>query len=187
MKTLLTIIFFFAASYTCFATKDPWDKDQSKWTTLMKYAYKGDTVRIDSLLSRGENVNQKDINGWTALKVAVKKGRSKTVAYLLRHKADPNLADNEKMTPLMEACIHNHYNIANLLLETGANPNQTNHGWTALMGATSFADTKLMELLIKYKANVNAKRTIDGMTALGLAIYNNNRQKIDLLKRNGAE
>lgn len=188
MKTLLLISFHLLTIASCYATKDPWDKDKSKWTVLMKFAYQGDTLRIDSLLSHGQNINSKNINGWTALKVAVKKGQTKTVSYLLRQKADPNVADNEGMTALMEASLHNHFGIAAILLESKANPNLTNNvGWTALMGATSFGDTKIMELLLKHKADINAKRQTDGMTALALAKYNNDNAKIKLLTSYGAK
>ncbi|MBD0333406.1 MAG: ankyrin repeat domain-containing protein, partial [Chitinophagaceae bacterium] len=167
---------------------DTWDKDQSKWTLLMKHAYKDDTSTINSLLIGGQNINSKNAEGWTALKVAVIKGEIKTVKYLLQHKADPNLADREGLNSLMEACIHNHYDIATMLLENGADPNLTNiYGWTALMGATVHGDINLIELLLKYKADINARRKTDGMTALGLAKFIKDNQKIELLTSYGAK
>ena len=187
MKILLLMCFYFFTIASCYANKDPWDKDQSKWTILMKLAYQGDTLRIDSLLSHKQNINSQNINGWTALKVAIKKGQTKTVDFLLRHKADPDLADNEGMTVLMEACINNRLDFVNRLLDNKANPNLRNKvGWTALMGATSFGDIKIIEVLLRHKADINAKRQTDGMTALALAKYNNNNQKINLLTKFGA-
>jgi ankyrin repeat protein len=188
MRTLIFILLLFVTSASNIASKDPWDKDQSQWSLLMKLAYAGDTQRIKILLSKGEKVNAKNVNGWTPLKVAVKNKQTITVSYLLRQNADPNLADNDGLNSLMEACLHNHFDIARILLQNGANPNLTNKvGWTALMGATSFGDTKTMELLLKFKANVNAKRETDGMTALDLAKYNNDNQKINLLLKYGAK
>lgn len=167
---------------------DTWDKDQSKWSSLMKFAHKGDTSGIKSLLIRGQDVNGKNVDGWTALKVAVKKGQITTVKYLLRYTADPNLADTGGLNSLMEACLHNNYDIAAVLLETGADPNLTNiYGWTALMGATTHGDIKLMELLLNHQADVNAKRKTDGMTALRLAKIFKDNKKIELLTSYGAK
>ena len=167
---------------------DEWDKDQSKWNLLMKLAYKGDTSGVKSLLTQGQDINSENADGWTALKVAVKKSQIKTVKYLLQHNADPNLADKEGLNSLMEACLHNYYDIAAMLLENGADPNLTNiYGWTALMGSTVHGDLKLMELLLKYKADINAKRKTDGMTALRLAKFLKDKQKVELLTRYGAK
>jgi poly(3-hydroxybutyrate) depolymerase len=167
---------------------DRWDKDQSKWTLLMKLAYRGDTLKIGKLIAQGQNINNKNADGWTAIKVAVKNGEINTVRYLLQNKADPNLADKEGLNSLMEACIHNRYNMASMLLENGANPNLTNiYGWTALMGAITYGDIKLMELLLKYKADVNARRRTDGMTPLRLAKFINDDQKVKLLTSYGAK
>src|SRR5687768_3404508 len=98
---LLIILTFF--SLDTFASKDAWDKDQSRWTPLMKLAHSGDTVKIKELLNSGISVNLRNKDGWTALKVASKKGQTKTVDFLLRNGADANLSDKGKMTPLMEA------------------------------------------------------------------------------------
>lgn len=60
-----------------FASKDPWDKDQSKWTPLMKLAHSNDTIKIKELIRTGISINLQNKDGWTALKVASKKGLTK--------------------------------------------------------------------------------------------------------------
>lgn len=92
------------------------------------------------------------------------------------------------MTPLMEAALHNNKEIAKLLLKKGADPNRKNMtGWTALMGATSFADVEMMKLLIDNGAEINIKRKVDGNTALALAKLNKEKDKIDFLLKSGAK
>jgi ankyrin repeat protein len=104
----------------------------------------------------------------------------------LKYSADPNLRDSLTMTPLIEACGLNEYDIAKLLIENGAEVNtRLNNGGTALMAATSYGELRLMQLLIDNNANVNAIRTTDSFTALSLAQYHKAEEKINLLKKFG--
>lgn len=75
-----------------------------------------------------------------------------------------NLNDqNERgWTPLIVACYHGNFNIANLLLENGANPNLTNYkGTTPLMYAKDYCikndDYKIIDLLISNGADMNKR------------------------------
>lgn len=152
----------------------------------MVRAYYNDTLAIDSLLSAGSRVNERERKfGWTALQVAVMKGNHNVVKHLLKQSVDPNLCDFSGYTPLMEACLFDNFSIAQTLLKYGANPNiRLKNGWSALMGATSFAEVRVVELLLKNRAKVNAKRTVDGITALQLAKDPGKRQ---LLLQYGAK
>ncbi len=188
MKRLVFVVILTLLTLDSLASKDPWDKDQSKWTPLMKLAHSNDTIKIKELIRSGISINLQNKDGWTALKVASKKGLTKTVDFLLRNGADTNLADKDKMTPLMEAALHNEKEIAKLLIKRGADPNRKNKtGWTALMGATSFADLEMMKLLVDNGADINVKRKVDGNTALELARLNNEKEKIDFLLKSGAK
>jgi ankyrin repeat protein len=190
MKKLAITSFLSLISILAFAHKDPWDKDKSDWTTLMKVAYDNDTVKANTLLKNGIDINEVSPRGWTALKVAIKKENILMVTYLLKHSANPNLFDKTGFTPLMEACQHSYPDIVKKLLENGANPNaKLPNGWTALMSAVGVkdGDLRIINLLINYKADVNAKRTTDGYTVLKLAEYNGDKKKIAILKQSGAK
>jgi len=190
MKKLAITTFLSLLSILTFAHKVRWDEDKSDWTTLMKVAYNNDTAKANMLLKSGISINKASSRGWTALKVATKKGNNLMVSYLLKHSANPNLSDETGFTPLMEACQHSYPYIVKQILEHGANPNaKLFNGWTALMGAAGVedGDLKLINLLINYKANVNAKRITDGFTVLKLAEYNGDKRKIAVLKQNGAK
>jgi ankyrin repeat protein len=129
-----------------FASITPWDKDQSRWTPLMKLAYLGDTVKIKELLNSGISVNLRNEDGWTALKVASKKGLTKTVDFLLRNGADANLSDKSKMTPLMDAALHNEKEIAKLPIK---NKRITQSGITTrnVVPSATLLDTAISPLM----------------------------------------
>jgi ankyrin repeat protein len=60
---------------------------------------------------------------WTALMYAAREGADSAAAALLDAGADVNAQDPEGMTPLIEAIINMHFDLAATLLERGANPN----------------------------------------------------------------
>jgi hypothetical protein len=63
-----------------------WAKSQKNWTALMKWAYEGDTIKIDSALKSGMHPDTTNYRGWTALKVAVKAGKADVVKIQRRSK-----------------------------------------------------------------------------------------------------
>jgi ankyrin repeat protein len=73
------------------------------------------------------------------------------------------------VTPLVVALAAGHFQIAKLLLESGAHPDV--RGWhdnTPLYSASLYGEFKIVQELLKYKANVNA-RNADGDTPLHYA------------------
>jgi hypothetical protein len=69
-------------------------------------------------------------------------------------------------TPLMEAVSHNHYSVAALLLERGADVNVRNdEAETPLMVAAFDGNVRMAELLVQRGADIDA-RDNEGETAL---------------------
>jgi hypothetical protein len=89
----------------------------------------------------------------------------------------------------MYACTKGHQEIAQLLVEEGANVNaaRTNDGFTALMWASQKGHLKIAQLLIEEGANVNAARTDNGMTALMAASRCGRLKIVRLLLTSGAD
>ncbi len=93
-------------------------------------------------------------------------------------------------TPLHIAVFHKNANLVALLLEKGADPNlpvapSGNEG-TALNMAISGGGAELVELLLKHKADVNA-RDRNGNTPLVRAMRERNERLVDLLLSKGAD
>ena len=102
---------------------------------------------------------------------------------------DVNSKDSKGRTFLHYAFIENNYNIAELLLEKGANSSYSDkNGWTPLHYAAQNYNAKLSELLIKYGADVNAKDEF-GNTVIARATFasQGNGEVILLLLKNGAD
>ncbi|HTY89458.1 MAG TPA: ankyrin repeat domain-containing protein, partial [Candidatus Acidoferrum sp.] len=123
---------------------------------------------VKALLEAGANPNVKNGEGYSPLFLA---SDPETVRLLLAHHASPD--DRCKgLTRLLQVATwppgDAADNIAEALLQGGANVNATNEfGWTALHLAVSSGNQKLVELLLAHKADVNVRNN-QGKTPLDL-------------------
>lgn len=84
--------------------------------TLEEAASAGDVSRIQGLLDKGADVNERDENGITPLHRAAGAGRLKAVEFLVSRHAEVNMKDNEGETPLFWGTGGGHKKIVNFLL-----------------------------------------------------------------------
>lgn len=92
-------------------------------------------------------------------------------------------------TALGLASFFGHYNITELLLEKGANPNVASNNQfhvAPIHSACAISNYNIVEILIKKGADVNAKQ-MQGVTALHSAAHNGQTDIARLLIENGAE
>jgi len=93
---------------------------------------------------------------WKIMFKAVQDGDIEMVRYYLKMGINPNYQHPEIMAaPLVESIRFNHLNIAQLLLENGANPNieEDMEGDTALFIAKAKKNRAAIDLLGKYLEN----------------------------------
>jgi ankyrin repeat protein len=116
---------------------------------------------VRRLLRHGANVNIADNGGMTPLMIASQNGDIEIVDLLLSHHADVNAYNNTRpnfpLTALIYAIKNHHLDIAQILVDTGANVNNPPSLTHALEYRYSLSniDKKTIEFLIKNKANVN--------------------------------
>lgn len=135
----------------------------------------GNAEIIPRLRQAGESVDSKMIIlgmfPGTAAAQAVSFGDTATLRALLDNGVSANETDQNGDTLLNFAVYPNHVEVAQLLLERGADVNHVDpRGMTALLYAasTDFGDPSMVQLLLKMGANSNAKNK-EGLTALDLA------------------
>ena len=159
------------------AKPDQQQLDNALWAALEN----NDLKRAQSLLSRGANVNPRDIDGYTALITASFVGdpddevlRLHPIAFvqlLLKHGANVNLQADDGTSALMNTAKSSSQ-AARLLLDKGAHIDaQDKAGATALMHAVMWecegpcSDPDCVRLLLRRGANPNLA-TKTGETAL---------------------
>ncbi len=108
---------------------DPNAADQDGWTALQNAAGLGHTEIVEILLAAGADPNRSTMNadpdeqGRTPLTDASYEGHEEIVALLLRNDADPNKITALRSTALREAVFADHFAVARMLIEAGADVN----------------------------------------------------------------
>ncbi len=133
---------------------------------------------VEYLLDRGASIDVRDLEGRTPLFHAVQNWKTPMVRLLIGRGADIDMANYRGETPLLTA-LHGHKQIAELLLEKGADVKaEAEGGWTALHNAAFGGLHDIAALLLEKGLDVNAA-TETGWTPLFAAA---NRGRSDICK-----
>lgn len=125
-------------------------------------AAKGLTSSVRRAAAHGIKIDAADENGFSALSVAAFNGHRDTVVELLKLGARPD-AGTSGGRALVMACAQNRLDIAETLLAHGAKAQYDERDEQPLAATT---DSRIMELLIRAGANINAPSGGSGNTAL---------------------
>lgn len=132
-------------------------------------AAKGDTAEVQALLAAGYDVNQANEYGSTVLMTAAATGQAEVVRALLNFGAKVNAQQKDsKLTPLLFAVWNvDNTDVVRALIESGADLEAKDRsGDTALIIAARKGRVSSLNALIAAGANVNARSTQNGTTAL---------------------
>jgi cytohesin len=159
----------------------------SEGRTALNYAIGTPPEITQALLAAGTNPNTQNSQGRTPLSFAVERGSPGLVKILLGAKADPDLGTQD--AALLVAVYKNNVGDAEMLLQSGANPNAAgaiewnnlnqfsfwdhNGHLTPLWLAIKANETSMAQLLLKYKADPNDVQT-DGRSLLFGAVSDTN-------------
>jgi ankyrin repeat protein len=140
------------------------------------------------LLSRGADVNAKQIEGRTPLFLVASMGANQqTVRLLVDHGADAGLATANGQTPLMAVAARGNVELIDLLLDRKVDVNAKNSaGETALMFAASSGNARAVKLLLDRGADAKV-RSKRNETALGNAATTGAEDSVRLLLEHGAD
>ena len=163
-------------------------------------AYFGEINEVRDLLSKGADVNHKDLAKFTAMHCAVL-GRNKEIVQLLIDRgADLEARSCGDTTPLFFACRGGYLDIVKLLLDNGADVNgrgwrKMNWGpglidnWSNLHIASFKGHIDVVEHLLGKGADIHAKCTWvdEGLTQLHLAAKEGRVDVVKVLLAKGAD
>ena len=164
-------------------------QDKYGSTPLMWAIERGYTDIVNFLIQRGANLNLKDkSHDQTALMLAVRKGYIDIVNIFLNDGADVNTKTDEGDTLLRMAISNEHPETALLLIQNGADVNFIEKASyiTPLWLAAGRGQTQVVELLLKYGADLNAKDKC-GRTPLKRAMLGQHAETVAFLISQGAK
>jgi quinoprotein dehydrogenase-associated probable ABC transporter substrate-binding protein len=163
-------------------------RDTDGQTPLIQSVKTEDLSVVNGLLTYKADPNIKDHDGWTAAMHGVKYNEPKLFRLLGKFKADFNSINNDGLSALAMAVLDNRANAVVAMLDNNANPDLAMGGakYNALMLAVKKGNLQLVQTLLQYKANPNAKNA-GGLTPLMIAAYSNEDMIISLLLKSGAK
>ena len=139
-------------------------------TELHRAVEQGDTEKISRLLAEGVDANATDVYGQTALYLAVKFDRLDLVK-LLFPRSDANKPDITGCTPLCRAILEKKFEIAQFLLEYGADPlTVDSDGRTSVHLAAMQGNLPLLQRLSDAAPSALVRADTEGMTPLHWAV-----------------
>jgi len=159
---------------------------------LLREVAFGNDARVEQLLRVGADPNARDMGlvplghrGEPALVRAAALGESRIVRALLLKGADVAALDVVGRSALSYAACEDRLETVRLLLDTGADANDSSSWIPALQGAVARDHERVVELLLRSGADPN--RVFDnGMTPLGLAIKRGSLRSAEVLIKRGA-
>lgn len=163
-------------------------RDQDGQTPLMMAVKSGDLSIMNGLLAYNANPNLQDHDGWTAAMFGVRSNEPKIFRLLGKFKADFNKVNHDGLTALAMAVIDNKANAAVAMLDNQANPDiaMGQAKYNVMMLAVKKGNLQMVQTLLQYKANPNAKNAA-GLTPLMIAAFDNREMMVTLLLKSGAD
>jgi ankyrin repeat protein len=137
--------------------------DHHGGTPLTQAASSGHLEMVRYLVKMGADVHAQIYDGRKAYNLAITHGRTQVAEYLLGLTMEPDEAGSSGHTPLMIAAENNYYDLAQLLIEQGADVNAVHpgpgsyvgvRGWTPLVFAVRNGFVRMTQLLIEAGADV---------------------------------
>ncbi len=158
-------------------------------TPLYKACYDGSLDIATVLVDAGADINLKSTEGFAPLCVAVQNKHKHIVEYLLTKGAIVDVkCGDRKWSPLVKACYDGLLDIANVLVDAGADLNQkTREGYSLLYIAVQNKHKPIVEYLLSKGAPINEKNGLNDDSALHKACFIGSLEMTKTLIEAGAD
>lgn len=151
-------------------------------TLLHFFAIEREIEIVKLILGKGAEIDALDTCHRSPLMYASMLGYPEIVQLLLRHGADPNLQAHGE-NALRNALSSQRYEVADILIEAGANVNQCDPtGETMLFEAVRTEDTKMIQYLLQNGAKKEIKNMFKD-TVSDIALERENYAIAEMLKK----
>lgn len=164
-------------------------REDRNWTALIAASSLGKIDIVKYLVKKKAKLNLRTNLGDTAIYRASANGHTDIVKFLLESGANPNIRDKKGDSCLIKASSKGHTDVMRVLLDARINPNEIRipniDATTPIIAAAAEDRIEAIKLLIKYKADINA-RNHNGDSALSIAASLGRIQAIRLLIVSGA-
>ena len=156
-------------------------------TRLTDAARAGDQDAVSRLIASGATIDAPEPDGTTALHWAVYNDDIAMTGRLLDAGANVNAVNRNGATPLTLACTNRGAAVVERLLKAGADVSLAPAGAPPLLACARAGAVPAVQMLIARGADVNAKDTWRGQTALMWAASEDHAELIKVLLAGGAE
>eukprot|EP00177_Eucheuma_denticulatum_P005177 GFKZ01009427.1.p1 GENE.GFKZ01009427.1~~GFKZ01009427.1.p1 ORF type:complete len:634 (+),score=85.87 GFKZ01009427.1:592-2493(+) len=158
------------------------------FSPLMFAARLGQGDVVAALIQAGAQLDHAKGDGFTALHLAALNGNTVACKKLINAGADYRLADETGYFPLQLATRHSQFDVVSIFLESNVEPDSCGQlGLTSLHIASFICDARLIWLLIRGGADVNAVNSDDATPLHIAAGREQGRVSMQLLLANGAK
>lgn len=147
--------------------------------TLLMLCVKYSSYAVfDLLISKGCDINKKDLNNLNPLLLACVLDSNEWLLNLIQNGADVNYKSKNNMTPLMVAAKYGYPTILKILIDNGADLNRYNrvHN-TAFLLSIKYNEELIFNLLIDYVKNIDYQNKY-GYTALMYSVISENNNMV---------
>jgi ankyrin repeat protein len=141
---------------------------------------------VESLLSGGSEISNRNIDGKTALYLAVEEDSAEIVPPLLAFNSDIFAADNTGLTLIEKAIQEERPALAELITEETVQKSDSTGNTILHIAVRNRADQAIITQILDKNAAVNA-RNKEGNMALHIAVVNNDESSGNLLIARGAD
>ena len=137
-KLLFTFIFIFVFNNSLYAD-----------TGIFEATRNGNIARINQLLSKSTNINERNKHQWTPLFEAISWGKIEAAKLLILKNASVTIVNDEGNTPLHMAAFLGHLELVKLLLEKNSQINKKNNDGQTPLHLAASGQVEIVKLLLK--------------------------------------